>query len=366
MHNTQHGRLIDRRGFLGLRDIGRSCGAGAASRSGPGGRIGAAGAAGTGRHRTRLVCIRDHCQIGRAPRRQRRELRLRGQGGAVDLPQRPRSLRLREGLAPEVEGPPGYPLSGRPPLRREADYILGACATILKEFGTDLPQAVRVDQYYTQGSGGFGLSPRALRRVRRLYPAEHLDHHGSLLHRAHQHARVAAGGRARSGVGDPKDHPARPADFASGYNPAVVANDFVFVAGNMALLDTGELPPAVRIRPTAQWGGQTGFRRQVDYAIKERLEPSLKAAGSGLEQLSQGAGLHPRHGNFPDFMDVWSQHFSDIPCALTVVPAKRLCEQRGHDRDQPDRVEERSDTAEAGRRGRYSGAGDIGPLRPRR
>ena len=26
--------------------------------------------------------------------------------------------------------------------------------------------------------------------------------------------------------------------------------------------------------------------------------------------------------NFPDFMDVWSQHFRDIPCAVTPVPAK--------------------------------------------
>src|SRR5262249_59253119 len=26
--------------------------------------------------------------------------------------------------------------------------------------------------------------------------------------------------------------------------------------------------------------------------------------------------------NFPDFMDVWSQYFRDIPCALTLVPAK--------------------------------------------
>src|SRR5215510_11041562 len=58
---------------------------------------------------------------------------------------------FQHGLAPEVEGPPGYRLSGRPPLRREADYILRRMRAILKEFGTDLPNAVRVDQFYTMG-----------------------------------------------------------------------------------------------------------------------------------------------------------------------------------------------------------------------
>jgi hypothetical protein len=40
---------------------------------------------------------------------------------------------FEHGLAAEVEGPPGNRLSGRPPLRREADYILRRMRTILKE-----------------------------------------------------------------------------------------------------------------------------------------------------------------------------------------------------------------------------------------
>jgi hypothetical protein len=59
---------------------------------------------------------------------------------------------FEKGLAGEVEGPPGFPLSGRPPLRREADYILRRMRAILKDFGSDLPQTVRVDQYYTKGA----------------------------------------------------------------------------------------------------------------------------------------------------------------------------------------------------------------------
>jgi hypothetical protein len=40
-----------------------------------------------------------------------------------------------------VEGQPGNHLSGRPPLRREADYLLRRMRALLKEFGTDLPNA---------------------------------------------------------------------------------------------------------------------------------------------------------------------------------------------------------------------------------
>ena len=41
---------------------------------------------------------------------------------------------FERGLAPEVEGQPGNRLSGRPPLRREADYLLRRMRALLKEF----------------------------------------------------------------------------------------------------------------------------------------------------------------------------------------------------------------------------------------
>ena len=76
------------------------------------------------------------------------------------------------------------------------------------------------------------------------------------------------------------------------------------------------------VPPTRNWGGQNAFRRQVHYVIKERLEPSLKAAGSALEQSLKAQVYIRGVNNFPDFIDVWSQYFRDIPCAVTLVPAK--------------------------------------------
>ena len=236
---------------------------------------------------------------------------------------------FEKGLAPEVEGPPGYALSGRPPLRREADYILKRMRTILKEFGSDLPQTVRVDQYYTKGAA---VSAYHLARFAEfggyIPPSTSIIMDRCFTARTNTHASLLAIAPTPGWEIQKITLPGQPIS-ASGYNPAVVSNDFVFVAGNMALLDTGELPPAVRIRPTAQWGGQTGFRRQVHYCIKERLEPSLKAAGSELQHCLKAQAYIRGTENFPDFMDVWTQHFRDIPCALTVAPAKDYASNEG-------------------------------------
>jgi len=226
------------------------------------------------------------------------------------------------GPAPEVDGPPGYPLSGRPPLRREADYILARMRAILKEFGTDLPNAVRVDQYYTKGAAvsayhlarfaefGSYIPPSTSIIMERCFAA-HANIDTSMI------AVVPGPDWAIEKVTIPGE-----AITASGYNPAVVANDFVFVAGNMALQRDGTLDPSVYVAPNRNWRGQTSFRRQVHYIVKQRLEPSLKAAGSGLEHSLKAQAYIRGVENFPDFLDAWSQHFRDIPCAVTLAPAK--------------------------------------------
>ena len=229
---------------------------------------------------------------------------------------------FERGLAPEVEGPPGHRLSGRPPLRREAEYILRRMRAILKEFGSDLPNAVRVDQFYTTGQAvhayhlarfaefGSYIPPSTSIIMERCFTAR-TNIHTSML------AIVPAPDWTIEKITLPGQ-----AISASGYNPAVVVNDFVFVAGNQALRENGDLGPGVAVPPTRNWGGQNAFRRQVHYVIKERLEPSLKAAGSALEQSLKAQVYIRGVNNFPDFMDVWSQYFRDIPCAVTLVPAK--------------------------------------------
>jgi enamine deaminase RidA (YjgF/YER057c/UK114 family) len=229
---------------------------------------------------------------------------------------------FERGLVPEVEGPPGFRLSGRPPLRREADYLLRRMRAILKDFGTDLPNAVRVDQYYTKGPAvsayhlarfaefGSYIPPSTSIIVERLFTG-----------RTNTHTSMIAIVPGPDWAVDKFTLPGQ-AISASGYNPAVAANDFVFVAGNMAFRPDGTLDPRVYVGPDRNWGGETAFRRQVHYVITERLAPSLKAAGSALEHSLKAQAYVRGVENFPDFLDVWSQHFRDIPCAVTPVPAK--------------------------------------------
>ena len=233
------------------------------------------------------------------------------------------------GLAPEVEGPRGYPLSGRPPLRREADYILRRMRTILKDFGSDLTNAVRVDQYYTMGPA---VSAYHLARFAEfegyIPPSTSIIMERCFCARTNTHTSMLAVVPGPDWSIQKIALPGQPIS-ASGYSPAVVVNDFVFVAGNMALQQSGALAQGVDVRPTARWGGQTSFRRQVHYVIKQALEPSLQAAGSSLEQSLKAQAYIRGVENFPDFMDVWQQYFHDIPCAITPVPAKDYASSEG-------------------------------------
>src|SRR5262249_16171784 len=66
----------------------------------------------------------------------------------------------------------------------------------------------------------------------------------------------------------------------------------------------------------------TEIRKQTEFIIQRRLKPALEAAGSSLERSVKAQVYLRNVADFPDFIDVWSQYYRDIPCALTVVPTK--------------------------------------------
>src|SRR5258705_13624640 len=55
---------------------------------------------------------------------------------------------FESGIPEAVAGPPGFPMFGRSRSRREGDFILQRMQRILREFGSDLSHAVRLDQFY--------------------------------------------------------------------------------------------------------------------------------------------------------------------------------------------------------------------------
>ena len=216
-------------------------------------------------------------------------------------------------------GPAGYPAFGRPRYRREGDFILQRMRRILREFGSDLPHGVRLDQYYPSPAP---VDPYHL--ARRAEFGDYIPPSTSVVMQRCFSRGTAISASMMAVVPSPdyaiqKVYPTGvTAPPSSGFVPAITCNDFVFVAGQMATEDHG-LDPRAHVPDYARWGG-TEIRKQTEFLIEHRLKPALKAAGSALEHSVKAQVYIEKTEDFPDFLDVWSHHFADIACALTVVP----------------------------------------------
>jgi enamine deaminase RidA (YjgF/YER057c/UK114 family) len=226
------------------------------------------------------------------------------------------------GITEAVAGPPGFPLFGRARWRREGDFILQRMRRILDDFGSDLGHGVRLDQFYPTPAA---VDPYHL--ARRAAFGDYIPPSTSVV--------MESCFGAESGISSSliavvpsaeheirKVYPSGVASSAtSGFVPAVVCDDFVFIAGQMASGPEHGLDPRAHVPDHSLWAG-TEIRKQAEFIIQERLKPALEAAGSSLDR-SVKAQIYLRNvADFPDFIDVWTQHYQDIPCALTVVPTK--------------------------------------------
>ena len=224
------------------------------------------------------------------------------------------------GIPEEVAGPSGFPLFGRPRSRREGDFILQRMRRILHEFGSDLGNGVRLDQYYPTPAAvdpyhlarhaefGDYIPPSTSVVMERCFAAE-TNISTSLI-------AVMPGYEIHKiyppGVGSAP---------SSGFVPAVVCDDFVFVAVQMAHNAGQGLDPHAHVPDHSAWAGSE-IRKQAEFLILEKLKPALEAAGSSLEHSLKAQIYLARVADFPDFVDVWNRYYANIPCAVTVVPTK--------------------------------------------
>jgi enamine deaminase RidA (YjgF/YER057c/UK114 family) len=229
---------------------------------------------------------------------------------------------FESGIPEEVAGWAGFPLFGRPRSRREGDFILHRMRRILREFGSDLPQGVRLDQYYPH--------PRAVAAYHLARHAEFGDYippSTSVIMERCFSADTTISSSLIAVVPDAeyeirKIHPEGVASApTSGFVPTVVCNEFVFVAGQMAHNPGQGLDPRAHVPDHSAWAGAE-IRKQTEFLIREKLEPALEAAGSSLERSLKAQIYLANVADFPDFIDVWTEHFAAIPCAVTVVPTK--------------------------------------------
>lgn len=224
------------------------------------------------------------------------------------------------GIPREVAGPAGFPLYGQHRSRREADFILQRMGRILGELGSDFGHAVRLDQYYP--------NPRAVQSY-------HLARHAAfgdyippstsvVMERCFAGAATVSTSLIAIEAGPEirKIHPPGVASApTSGFVPAVVCDDFVFVAGQMAHNPGQGLDPRAHLPEHSAWAG-TEIRLQTEYLIEHKLKPALAAAGSSLERSVKAQIYLADIADAPDCLDVWNRHYAGIPCAVTVVPTK--------------------------------------------
>jgi len=229
---------------------------------------------------------------------------------------------FESGIPEAVAGPPGFPLYGKSRSRREGDFILQRMRRILEEFGSDLSRAVRLDQFYPNPEAvaayhlarhaefGDYIPPSTSVVMERCFAAE-TTISTSLIAVA-----------AEAGYEIRKIHPPGVASApTSGFVPAVVCDEFVFVAGQMAHNRGQGLDPRAHVPEHSAWAG-IEIRKQTEFLIEQKLKPALEAAGSSLERSVKAQVYLARIEDLPDFIDVWNRHYANIPCALTVAPTK--------------------------------------------
>jgi enamine deaminase RidA (YjgF/YER057c/UK114 family) len=229
---------------------------------------------------------------------------------------------FESGIPEAVAGPPGFPLFGTPRSRREGDFTLQRMRRILREFGSDFSHAVRLDQFYP--------NPAAVAAYHLARHAEFGDYIPPSTSVVMERCFAAESTISTSLIavvpGDGRDirkiHPPGVASApTSGFVPAVVCDEFVFVAGQMAHNPRQGLDPRAHVPEHSAWAG-IEIRKQTEFLIEQKLKPALEAAGSSLGQSVKAQVYLARIEDLPDFVDVWNQHYENIPCALTVVPTK--------------------------------------------
>ena len=232
---------------------------------------------------------------------------------------------FEHGIAAPVIGKPGQPLGGAPRYLREGRFIFDRFAKLIAAEGGDLRHIVRVDQYYPRAEC---VNP--YQRARKTLLKDYVPPSTSVL----MEELLAVGANMNVSLlavlpGEGREpHAARvegvPVPQHSGFIASLACGDYVFVAGQMPNNEamTGLDPKAYR-PPNAVWNG-TDIRLQTEFLIAGRLKPGLEAGGSSLKNAIKAQVYLTDINDLPEFMDVWNGHFTDSPCALTVVATKGL------------------------------------------
>jgi enamine deaminase RidA (YjgF/YER057c/UK114 family) len=227
------------------------------------------------------------------------------------------------GMAPEVLQAQ-HPLNGVSQAKRESRRLFGNLQEVLAQAGAGFPDVVRIDQYYV---GAHAVDP--YHEVRREVFQGRIPPSTSNLHQ-----RLALTGQmievqamaAVPGSGLEVEHqsfqPSYRIHHSSGYSPGLRAGDFRFIPGQTAEARREEDAPIdlEARRPPGLWKG-TPIKLETEFIIRRKLQPSLEAAGAGLESVVKAQVYLRDRDDVPMFNEVWLAHFPDPPATTIVATA---------------------------------------------
>jgi enamine deaminase RidA (YjgF/YER057c/UK114 family) len=216
----------------------------------------------------------------------------------------------------------GRPLDAPPKAEREARFIFERMRRQLAEAGSDMSRVVRLDQYYPDWRS---VDPyhcaRKVALAGKVAPSTSILVGGLLNLDAAMDIQVMAATTASGMAVQPVSSSTVGAPKESGYAPCLRAGDLIFVAGQLARDQTGDIAPQAMVPATQLWKG-TRIKLETDYLVRQRLQPALEAAGSKLDLVLKAQVYLSHEEDLPGFWQVWHDAFGGRVPPTTVVPVQ--------------------------------------------
>jgi enamine deaminase RidA (YjgF/YER057c/UK114 family) len=227
------------------------------------------------------------------------------------------------GLDPAVAST-DLPHGGLPKQQKEAELIFSRIDAVLRAAGTGLENIVRLDQYYPTHTAVDHYHVARAKHLPSIPPSTSMLIGALPVPGADINVQAIA---VLPGQGRPPT-PLHEASIAahptSGYCPALLAGDYVFVAGMTPGARSGEpardgLAEAAQVPAGSLWRGSP-IKLQAQYVIEQKILPALKLAGSSPNNVCK-AQVYLVHGeDYAPFLQVWHRYFRDQPAALSLIP----------------------------------------------
>ena len=228
------------------------------------------------------------------------------------------------GIAPDVLATRA-PHASLPKREKEAQRIFENLEAVLSAAGTDGSNLVRTDQYYTTVKA---VPP--YQQVRREFlrgripPSTSITQKRLLLPDADMTVQALAAIPDKDFAVEHHKHEYLKGRPTSGYSPALTVGDFIFIPGitSMAIGDEPRrngIAAAALMAEGAQWGGQP-IKLETEFIITQRIVPSLKLVGAGLEDVPHAQIYLTDPEDYSAFTEVWSRHFGETGPTFSVIP----------------------------------------------